>query len=196
MLFLKSSQFKPSFVTALSSFSMLSSLFWMRIVSSCLTTSPSTLMPISLPRCASSDWSIKSRRANFWRSSTATCSCSGVHRPLHSCWASSAAAVRAFSSSELVIISLLTRAMISSTTLPSPVKAGFPGFADLAAGVAGFLGCSGSGAAICGASREGGFCAAGVSGGGGLAGGFCARSGRANINPASKTVFFIIFPIQ
>ena len=49
-------------------------LFWMRMVSSCFTTSASTLMPMSFPRWASRDWSIRSRRAYFWRSSTATCS--------------------------------------------------------------------------------------------------------------------------
>src|SRR5258705_12800800 len=108
------------------------------------------------------------------------------------------------------MISLFTRAIISSTTFPSPVRAGFPGLVGLAMGVAGFFGCSGSGAAICGASREGGFCAWGLSGGGfaggfcaggwsgggGLGGGFCASSGRGNSNPGRNTVFFFIFPLH
>ncbi len=48
----------------------------------------------------------------------------GVQRLEHSWRASSSAEERAFSSSDLVIISLLTRAMISSTVFPSPVCTG------------------------------------------------------------------------
>ena len=74
------------------------------------------------------------------------------------------------------MISLFTRAMISSTTWPSELVAFF-GTTEL-----GFLaaGTSGSGAAICGFSNVGGFCAgAGSWAGGFWAGGFCAIAGHA-----------------
>src|SRR5580693_5050015 len=112
--------------------------------------SASTLMPMSLPRCARRDWSMRSRRAFFSRSAMSACNCSGVQRPWHSFLASSWAVSRAFSYSEWVMISLLTRAMISSTVLP------LSGLADF--GGTGFAGFSilGSGAAIPGFSRTGG----------------------------------------
>src|SRR5208283_351180 len=117
-------------------------------------------------------------------------------------------------SSELVMISLFTRAMISSTTLPSPEV----GFAALAAGAialappggvgvsgffagAGFFSSSGSGAAIGGCSSFGGFCAGGVCAGGFVAGGFCAggfcpHNGQANRSAARNAVFFMNLPIS
>ena len=217
ILFLKSSQLNPWALTAFSSSSISFRLFPIRIWSSCFTTSVSTLMAKSLPRCSSSDWSIRSRRALFWRSSSATCNCSGVHFPLHSCRASSSALARALSSSELVMISLFTRATISSTILPS-ADAGFaavaagpvtfvPPGAVVAVGVsgfftgAGFFSSSGSGAAIGGCSSFGGFCAGGVCaggfcGGGFVAGGFCPNNGHANRSAANSAVFFMNLPIS
>src|SRR5258708_2111543 len=109
MLFLKSSQFIPCPETAFSSSSMLGSLFSVRMASSLLMSSGSTLTPMSLARCTRRDWSTRSRSVFFWRSSMAICNCSGVQRFWHSDLASSSAVWRALSYSERVMISLLTR---------------------------------------------------------------------------------------
>src|SRR5438876_471976 len=94
------------------------------------------------------------------------CNWSGVQRFWHSDLASSSAVWRALSYSVRVMISLLTRAMISSTVLPASGLAGFG-----AAGLAGFSDL-GSGAAMPGFSRVG----AGVGLGGGPCGCSCAAS--------------------
>src|SRR5260370_39309844 len=94
------------------------------------------------------------------------CNCSGVQRFWHSVLASSSAVWRALSYSVRVIISLLTRAMISSTVLPASGLTGFE-----AAGLAGFSDL-GSGAAMPGFSRVG----AGAGFGGGLCGRACATN--------------------
>src|SRR5258706_16290968 len=65
----------------------------------------------------------------------AICNCSGVQRFWHSVLASSSAAWRALSYSKRVLISLLTRAIISSTVFPLSGLAVF--------GTAGFFGVSG-----------------------------------------------------
>ena len=141
MLFLKSSQFIPCPETAFSSSSMLASLFSVRMASSFLMSSGSTLTPMSLARCTRRDWSTRVRRVFFWPSSMAICNCSGVQRFWHSDLASSAALWRALSYSERVMISLLTRAIISSTVFPLSGlavfgAAGFAGFSDFASGAA------------------------------------------------------------
>ncbi len=152
MLFLKSSQFNPWEETAFSSSSMLGSLFSVRMASSLFMSSGSTFTPMSLARCTRRDWSTRSRRLFFWPSSMAICNCSGVQRFWHSDLAFSSAVWRALSYSERVMISLLTRAMISSTVFP---LSGFTVFGG--AGFAGFAGISdfASGAAIPGFSRVG-----------------------------------------
>ena len=155
MLSLKSSQLRPWAVTAFSRSSMLSSLFWMRIWSSFLITPGSTLVPRSLARWTRRDWSIRSRNAFLRRSSVSLASCSAVQRFWQSALASSSAVVRARSYSDLVMISLLTRAMISSTVRPTlGSSTGFTLGLAAGFGTAG-LAASGSGCAVPGASREG-----------------------------------------
>src|SRR5262249_10915810 len=86
----------------------------------------------------------------------AVCNCSGVQRPLHSCLASSAALSRAFSYSLSVMISLLTRAMISSMVLPALGSTGCVAAAPFsfgAGGVPGFA-CEPAGEAAGGGACE------------------------------------------
>src|SRR5215472_13905112 len=85
----------------------------------------------------------------------AVCNCSGEQRPWHSCLASSAAVCFAFSYSESVMISLLTRAMISSMVLPALGSTGCAAapFSFGAGGLTGF-GCEAAGEAAGGGACE------------------------------------------
>src|SRR5713101_4006546 len=114
----------------------------------------------------------------------AVCNCSGVQRFWHSCLTSSSEDWRALLYSERVMISLLTRAMISSTVLPEAV------------GVAGFF---------AGARAVAGGALPGFSGVGATTGLFgvscdlsCAASGRAAHSAAMTAILLIhslIWPV-
>ncbi len=116
---LNSSYEIPCASAAFSNSSIVVRFICFRISSRRLISSVSPVMPRSLPFCKRSCWSIRSRRTSRCFSATIRSALSAF-----CCCASCLSWSRLWAYSVRVMISLLTRAIISSTTVSAGVSAG------------------------------------------------------------------------